>query len=96
MADDTLTIEQARDVALLSLDRLANAWANTPSQAAAWTQSVNAIDALIAAVAENAPTQPPGSFGYCAVCYHPLDQCTHCAAVRAEHTQVKKARRART
>jgi hypothetical protein len=32
------------------------------------------------------PTAPPvlsrpeGSFGYCAVCYHPLDKCSHCDA----------------
>jgi hypothetical protein len=22
--------------------------------------------------------RPAGSFGYCAICYHPLDQCRHC------------------
>ncbi len=22
--------------------------------------------------------KPAGSFGYCAVCYHPLDRCSHC------------------
>lgn len=23
-------------------------------------------------------TVPKGAFGYCAVCYHPLDRCSHC------------------
>lgn len=30
--------------------------------------------------------QPAGSFGYCAVCYHPLDQCSHCDAKPAPQT----------
>lgn len=28
----------------------------------------------------DAASQPAGSSGYCAVCYHPLDQCSHCDA----------------
>lgn len=33
---------------------------------------------------ETAPPETPtpeGSFGYCAVCYHPLDTCSHCGTV---------------
>lgn len=30
-----------------------------------------------------AAQQPAGSFGYCAICYHPLDRCSHCDAGEA-------------
>lgn len=82
MADDT--VETARD-ALKAFIKEHEQWiAALPIQHAGsprlWTNMESLVDALIAAVrAENAPTQPPGSFGYCPVCYHPLDGCTNCA-----------------
>jgi hypothetical protein len=39
------------------------------------------------AAAEAEPTAangPSGSFGYCAICYHPLDRCSHCDNEQAE------------
>jgi hypothetical protein len=29
---------------------------------------------------------PAGSFGYCAICYHPLDVCSHC-----DHARLRSA-----
>lgn len=37
-----------------------------------WEAAISALAALPGA------TQPKGSFGYCAICYHPLDKCSHC------------------
>ena len=39
----------------------------------------NELEAAAAALSgASSPSQPAGSFGYCAVCYHPLDRCSHC------------------
>lgn len=37
-------------------------------------QAFDRLEALLAS--EETPSA--GSFGYCAVCYHPLDACSHC------------------
>jgi hypothetical protein len=40
--------------------------------------------ALLDEVIREQHTGPAGSFGYCAICYHPLDRCSHCDNEQAE------------
>lgn len=50
---------------------------------------LNVVSRVAAALAPGeAAQQPAGSFGYCAICYHPLDRCSHCdAGEAAQETQ---------
>jgi hypothetical protein len=71
----TLTdVEQARYRLLLAVD----AWVGHQTDQTQRAYHA-ALDALIAAVrAEQPPPHSTGPVGYCAICYHPLDQCSHC------------------
>lgn len=45
--------------------------------------SIERITDAALALPGEAAQQPAGSFGYCAICYHPLDRCSHCDAGEA-------------